>query len=193
MRGRGGRRTLLLVMVAVAFGALESLVKGNGPGVRDGIGNLSAPWVILPLLAGAAGSRGRIPLGAVLGLLTTIAALAGFYLANAFVLDLGPHSTVHDIALTLGAGNLWFKAGAISGPAMGAAGAWASRRGRSAVAAAVAGIVVFEPAVVYLAYRAGNGRFAAGNGDWNAVYAGEATLGVIAAAALWRTRLMRRR
>src|ERR1700759_2093291 len=43
MRGRGAGRVVLLVVAAVAFGALESVVKGNGAGVRDGVGNLSAP------------------------------------------------------------------------------------------------------------------------------------------------------
>ena len=185
MRGRGVGRVMVLVMAAAAFGALESVLKGNGAGVRDGIGNLSAPWVILPLVAGAVGSRGNAALGAVVGLLTTVAALVGFYLANAFVLDLGPHSSLHDIGLTLNVGNMWFKAGAMSGPAMGAVGAWASRRGGFVVAWSVVGLVVFEPLVVYLAYLASNGRFAAGDGQWNGVYAAEAALGAIAAAALW--------
>ena len=185
MRGRGVGRVIVLVMAASAFGAVESVLKGNGAGVRDGIGNLSAPWVILPLVAGAVGSRGSAALGAVVGLLTTVAALVGFYLANAFVLDLGPHSSLHDIGLTLNAGNMWFKAGAMSGPALGAVGAWASRRGGFVVAWSVVGLVVFEPLVVYLAYLASNGRFAAGDGQWNGVYAAEAALGAIAAAALW--------
>lgn len=47
----------------------------NGSGVRDGIGNLSTPWVILPLLAAAAGRR-HILLGAAIGLLTTMTALS---------------------------------------------------------------------------------------------------------------------
>jgi hypothetical protein len=99
MRGRDVGRVALLVMAAAAFGALESIVKGNDAGVREGIGNLSAPWVIVPLLAGAVGSRGSTLLGALVGLLTSLAALVGFYLANAFVLDLGPHSSLHDIGL----------------------------------------------------------------------------------------------
>ncbi len=193
MRGLGTRRILLLVMAAVAFGALESVVKGNGSGVRDAVGNLSAPWVILPLLAGAIVARGRILLGAVCGLLTTIAALVGFYLANAFVLDLGPHSILHDLGLTLNVGNVWLKAGAVSGPAMGAVGAWAGRRGSSVVAWSLVGIVVFEPAAVYLAYLTSSGRFAAGDGAWDAVYAAETGVGAIAAAVLWsRARAMRR-
>lgn len=192
MRGRGVGRIALLVMAAVAFGALESVVKGNGAGVRDGIGNLSAPWVIVPLLAGAAGSRGSMLLGAVVGLLTSLAALVGFYVANAFVLDLGPHSTPHEIGLTLNAGNVWFKAGAMSGPAMGALGAWAARRGGFVVAWSVVALVVFEPLVVYLTYMASHGRFAGGDGQWNGVYAAEAALGALAAVALWGTRPIQR-
>jgi hypothetical protein len=178
---------VLLVMAAVAFGALESVVKGNGAGVRDGVGNLSAPWVIVPLLAGAVGSRGRILAGAVVGLLTSVAALVGFYGANASVLDLGSHSWSHEIGLTLYPGSVWFKAGAISGPAMGAVGAWGGRRGGFVVAWCVVGLVVLEPLVVYLMYLASNGRFAAGDGQWNGVYAAEAALGAVAAAALWRS------
>jgi Family of unknown function (DUF6518) len=187
-RGCGVRRILVLAGAAVAFGALESVAKGNAAGVRDGIGNLSAPWVILPLLASAAASRGRMWLGAMIGLLTTTVALAAFYLTNAFVLDLGPHSTLHDVSLTLNTGTVWFKAGVVSGPVMGAAGAWLARRGPLAVAASALGILVFEPVAVYLAYLASDGRFAGGNGEWNGIYAAEAALGGIGASVLWRAR-----
>lgn len=193
MYNRAVGRVLVVLVVAVTFGVLESLAKGSGSGVRDVIGNLSAPWVILPLVAGSAASRGRLLPGAAVGLLATIVALAGFYVANAFVLDLGPHSTLHDLGLTLNVGNLWFKAGAISGPVMGAAGAWLIRRGRFAVVVAVVGIVVFEPLAVYAAYLASNGRFAAGNGEWNGIYAAQAGLGAIAAVVLWRSHSIRRR
>jgi hypothetical protein len=193
MRGRGAGRIVLLVIAAAAFGALESIVKGNGAGVRDGIGNLSAPWVIVPLLAGAVGSRVSILLGAAVGLLTSLAALVGFYVANAFVLDLGAHSWSREIGLTLNAGNVWFKAGAVSGPAMGAVGAWAGRRGGFVIAWSVVGLVTFEPLVVYLTYLASHGRFAAGDGEWNGIYAAEAALGAVAAVALWsRARPVRR-
>lgn len=193
MRMRAVTRIVLVMLAAVAFGAMMSVVKGNGAGVRDGLGNLSAPWVIAPMLAGAFAARGRIFAGAVLGLLTTAAALVGFYLANAFVLDLGPHSTFHDLGLTLDVGNLWFKAGAVSGPAMGAAGAWASRRGRYTVAAIVIATVVLEPLAVYLAYYGLGGFFGAGDGQWNGIYAGECFVGLVAAVVLWRARGVRRR
>jgi hypothetical protein len=192
MRGRGAR-ILLLLAAAFLFGIVASVVKGNGAGVRDGVGNLSAPWIIVPLLASAAGSRARVPAGAVIGSLATAVALAGFYLANAFVLDLGSHSTLHDIGLAFSGGNLWFRAGVMSGPAMGAVGAWAIRRGRLTVAGIAVACVLFEPLAVYVAYLGSNGFFAAGNGEWNGVYAAEAGVGAIASIALWRGRVTRRR
>jgi hypothetical protein len=193
MRMRAVTRVLLVILAAVVFGAVMSVVKGNGAGVRDGVGNLSAPWVIAPLLAGATAARGRIVAGALIGLLTTAVALVGFYLANSFVLDLGPHSTFHDLGLTLDIGTLWFKAGAVSGPVMGAAGAWASRRGRFTVAAIVIATVVLEPVAVYLAYLTSNGLFAAGDGQWNGIYAAECIVGLVAAVVLLRARGVRRR
>src|SRR5947209_6458374 len=112
MRRRGAGRVIGVLGLALLFGILASVLKGNGAGVRDGVGNLSAPWVIVPLLAGAMASGGQPSRGAVVGLLATLLALTGFYLTNAFVLDLGSHSTVADIGLTLNVGSLWFKAGA---------------------------------------------------------------------------------
>jgi hypothetical protein len=178
-------RLLLLAAAALLFGALASVIKGSAGGLRDGAGNLSAPWLVLPLLAAAGGSRGRVALGAALGLLTTLTALAGFYLANAFVLDLGPHSTLHDIGLTLNAGNLWLRLGLISGPVMGAAGAWAIRRDWSFVAGIVPALLVLEPIATYLFVRASRGPWAGGDGAWNGVYAAEALLGATFAVALW--------
>jgi hypothetical protein len=48
-----------LLSAAVAFGVLASILQGSGARIRDGLGNLSAPWVIVPMLISAAGSRGR--------------------------------------------------------------------------------------------------------------------------------------
>jgi hypothetical protein len=88
---------------------------------------------------------------------------------------------------------MWFKAGAVSGPAMGAAGAWASRRGRYTVAAIVIATIVLEPLAVYLAYYGSGGFFGAGDGQWNGIYAGESIVGLVAAVVLWRARGVRRR
>jgi hypothetical protein len=140
------------------------------------------------MLAGAATSGGRLARGALTGLIVQLAALAAFYLANAFVLDLGHHSVGQDIGLTLSVGNFWLRAGLLSGPILGLFGAWAGRRGGMTVAAAAATTAILEPAAVYLAYLGSNGAFAAGDGNWNGIYAAEAGMGLASALILWRIR-----
>jgi hypothetical protein len=49
----------------------------------------------------AAGSR-RVIIGAFCGLAATLVALVGFYFAESFVLDLGPHPWLTDLSLTMG-------------------------------------------------------------------------------------------
>lgn len=148
-----GRGTTAM-LGAILFGVICSVAKGNGAGVRDAAGNLSAPWLILPLLSAVyvtprrslAGAR-RPLLGAVLGVATTMLALIGFYLANAFVLDLGPHSTLRDVTLTMGAvGDIWFRYGLVSGAVCGTVGAWlAGRRAWVALGLLVAALLTLEP------------------------------------------------
>ena len=67
---------------------------------------------------------------------------------------------------------------------MGAVGAWAARRGWTPVAAIAAVSIALEPLAVYLAYLGSHGYFAAGDGEWNAVYAGEGVAGTLAVALL---------
>src|ERR1700756_123410 len=94
------RRLALIMGLAAVFGIAAAWIKGNDIGLRDAIGNLSAVWLLLPFLAGApAGSR-RVSTGALFGLAATLAALVGFYFAESFVLDLGPHPWLTDLALT---------------------------------------------------------------------------------------------
>jgi hypothetical protein len=146
---------LVALLVAVVFGVFWSVAKGNAAGIRDDAGNLSAPWVVLPLLAGAFVARRRVVLGGLVGVAVTLIALSAFYLTNAFVLDLGPHSTLQDVVLTMhAAGDLWFRYGILSGLAFGAGGAWvAGRSSLAAVGAMVAALLVLEPAAA-LAWRA---------------------------------------
>lgn len=141
------RRAIVVVLTTVTFGVLVALVKGSSAGVRDSIGNISAPWLLLPYFAGVA-TRGRIR-GAVFGLMACLAALVGFYVAEAFVLDLGGHPLLTNLALALGAGRLYFAAGAISGPVLGAIGG-ASARYRVVVTTSVVGLaLVGEPMMVF--------------------------------------------
>lgn len=147
-------RITATMLGAILFGVICSVAKGNDAGVRDAAGNLSAPWLILPLLSAAyvtcrrslVGAR-RPLLGAVLGVATTMLALIAFYVANAFVLDLGPHSTLRDLALTMGSvGGIWFRYGLVSGAVCGALGAWlGGRRAWVALGLLVAALLTLEP------------------------------------------------
>jgi hypothetical protein len=187
MRGRQILRIAAVLAAALAFGVLAAVIKGNGSGWRDGVGNLSAPWLIVPMVAAAMTAR-RTWLGAVIGMLATVAALVGFYLANAFVLDLGAHSTLRDLGLTLGSGTFYLRAGLVSGPVMGMLGVWAARRGRRFLVAIAAGLLCFEPLLTYVFTTVTHGWWAAGNGAFDGVYAAESVFGLLVAAVLWRTR-----
>src|SRR5947209_16181208 len=114
------RRSAAILLAALAFGVAIAVLKGGDAGLRDAIGNISAPWLLLPYLAGTV-SRGPIR-GALLGAATCLAALAGFYVAEAFVLDLGGHPLLTNLTLTLGAGRYYFAAGVFTGPLFGALG-----------------------------------------------------------------------
>ncbi len=153
-RERTVRRLLLIVLAAAVFGAAMSIIKGNGVGIRDDIGNLSAPWLLLPFFAGAAVRGGRRA-GAAAGLAATLAALIGFYVANAFVLDLGPHSLRNDLRLTVGGSGYWLLRGFVSGPVLGALGALWRRRGYSTLGVAVILLLDAEPLFWAVAHRTG--------------------------------------
>jgi len=148
-----GRRLGLLLLAGIAFGVLVAVIKGQDSGVRDTLGNTSAPWVLVPFLAGTRFSR--VWYAALVGVATTLAAFFGFYLAEAAILDLGPHPWYIDLRLTLGSGHLFEAWGLLSGSIYGALGGmWASR---SLVAAPVAVGLAFicEPLIVLILVRAG--------------------------------------
>ncbi len=51
MNARDVRRLGILLLVAVAFGIGDSVLKGNGAGIRSALGNTGAPWLLLPFVA----------------------------------------------------------------------------------------------------------------------------------------------
>jgi hypothetical protein len=128
LRDLTARRLLFIIVAAATIGAAMSVLKGNDVGIRDDIGNLSAPWLLLPFFAGAVMDR-RPLAAAAAGLAATVTALVAFYVANAFVLDLGPQSLVNELRLTVGATGYWLPRGLISGPVFGALGGVWRRRG----------------------------------------------------------------
>jgi hypothetical protein len=154
VRARTAPRLLVIVLAASAFGAAMSVLKGNDAGIRDDIGNLSAPWLLLPFFAGAA-VRQRDLGAAAAGLAATVAALVTFYVANAFVLDLGPHSLMNDLRLTVGATGYWLPRGLVSGPVFGALGGLWRRRGYPTLGVAVLLLLDAEPLFWTAAHRAG--------------------------------------
>jgi hypothetical protein len=154
VRARGVPRLLLIVLAAAAFGAAMSALKGNDAGIRDDIGNLSAPWLLLPFFAGAVMRRGRLGAAAA-GLAATVAALVAFYVTNAFVLDLGPHSFVNDLRLTVGATGYWLPRGVVTGPAFGALGGLWRQRGYPTAGVAVLLLLDAEPLFWAAAHGAG--------------------------------------
>jgi hypothetical protein len=80
------RKVAALLLAGVAFGILVAVIKGHDIGVRDALGNTSAPWIVLPFIAGTCFSRMRA--AALAGLAVTLASLLGFYIAEAAILDL---------------------------------------------------------------------------------------------------------
>lgn len=176
MRHLGARRVAVAVGAALAFGVGMSVLKGNGSGVRDAIGNLSAPWLILPFIAGAWAGGGRVGRAAAVGVAASFAALAGFYFTNSFVLALGPHPWLVDLRLAFG-GGYFFKLGAISGPVFGALGGLWQRRGLTALGVMVAALLIFEPVAWLLKEHAEHSLYTSDA----AVWACEVAAGVAAA------------
>jgi hypothetical protein len=148
-----GRRFGLLLLAGIAFGVLVAVIKGQDTGVRDALGNTSAPWVVVPFLAGT--RYPRVWQAALVGIATTLAALLAFYAAEAAILDLGAHPWYTDLRLTLGSGRLYETWGLLSGVLYGALGGmWAAGWLRAAPVA-VGLAFVCEPLIVFFLWKAG--------------------------------------
>ncbi|MCW2965510.1 MAG: hypothetical protein JWO17_2762 [Actinomycetia bacterium] len=144
---------LLVLLAGLAFGVAVAVIKGQDTGARDALGNMSAPWVVVPFLAGARYSS--VWRATLVGIAATLAALLGFYVAEAAILDLGSHPWYTDLQLTLRAGRYWATWGFLSGAVYGALGGiWASRRIAAALAA-VGLAFICEPLIVLVLSRAG--------------------------------------
>ena len=76
-------RLPLALVVAVVFGLCLALIKGQADGLRDAVGNLSGPWLLVAFWLGSF-ARAR-PAAAVLGAVATVLALAGFCFGLALI------------------------------------------------------------------------------------------------------------
>ena len=128
------RSAAVFAALALGFGVAVALLKGEAGGTRIILGNLSAPWLLLPFFAGRAR---RTPVsGAVSGGAVAVLSLVGFYAcAGAAYGMVNSHTVTTDAVYFVGA--------AISGPLFGALGYWSRR---SLAAGAVVGLtLVAEP------------------------------------------------
>jgi hypothetical protein len=139
-----GRLSLVLV-ASVAFGALASVVKGNGIGPREALGNMSAPWLALPYVASLAVGSRKVVWAAALGALVSVTALAGFYCADSAVLNLGGHSWLENLRLTLNGGHLYFLRALVTGPMFGALAAMSSAHRRRIRLTLIGALFALEP------------------------------------------------
>lgn len=180
------RRLLLSVVGALAFGLLAGLVHGNDGGLRAAFGNISAPWLFVALIpAWWAGSAAR---GAVLGTSATLVALAGFYIGLTATMygHLGEtRGLVHSFEFVLGANQIWFAGGLVSGPVCGTVSGFLGSRLRTAWLASALGVLLVGEIVVVRGLQ-GVGlpvlHLQWGVSDWRA-YEAEATLGLLLLAA----------
>ncbi len=160
-------RWFLLFVGVCAFGVVDAIVKGHHGGVRNAIGDVSAPWAILPLFAGTFVLPRRAVFGAFAGAAASVAALAAYSLVRTSGSDIGGQSGV----LTA-AGNRWFILGLIGGVALGAGSAWLAARGsQGVVMAMVASLLLLEP-VVRMLWAVSNseplGTFVPSSSVWSA-------------------------
>jgi hypothetical protein len=170
---------------------------------RDAIGSLSSPWLVIPLIAGA--TFGRSWSAALAGLVSTFAALIGWYSYTAAAQDLGVSTFAAAFRLELSANMIWFIGGVVSGPVFGAIGHWlAARYQASHAVAAVGALLIGEPLVMFgltLLHTSGAlsadhplpSVFAIISRIWvagtlrAAVLAGEAALGIVVLLLAWRS------
>ncbi|WP_250030932.1 DUF6518 family protein [Paractinoplanes maris] len=160
---------------------LAALVKGDHDGVRDTIGNLSTPWLLVALAAGM--HTRSLPRGAALGLAATVTALLGFYLVVAVTADDGHLEQV------LRLNRRWLYSGLLSGPVLGAFGAWLNRRFTNlpmAVTVVTGLLLVLEPVAIVSARIVPGWREVI---HWHlapGVYVAEAVLGLLVLALAGR-------
>lgn len=140
----GRSRVVVISLASLVFGVGLGTLKGNSGGVRDGFGNLSSPWLILAIFAGAAATG--VLGGALMGTLATGIALFGFYGITTAMLgaDLGGNGFLGNLILELQLNKFYFVAGLMSGPIFGALGRWIWLRNASLLTPLVGLLMVGE-------------------------------------------------
>jgi hypothetical protein len=145
--GRQGILRLVLILVVVcAFAAVDALVKGHHGGTRNAVGDVSAPWALIPFLSSTVALPRRRSTGVLVGAVSTLAALACYsFVRMAAYGEGGPHRGISS-AMASATENRWFLLGAIGGAILGAAGSWLASKGQRQIAVAIVTcLLVLEP------------------------------------------------
>jgi hypothetical protein len=184
------KRVVFGLVVATAFGVAAGVFKGNETGLRAGIGNLSAPWLLVAVVPAL---RCRtLPRGALMGLSSTLLALAGFYAVLTVILagQLGGRGFLAESLVEVRANRVYLLAGVVTGPLFGAVGAWIGRHHPRSVRLLVGFVLAGEALAVALLH--GHQVLPAplffrwSVADWKP-YIGESLLGVVVIlAAIWQ-------
>ena len=183
-------RVVVALIAAVVAGSAVALLKGQADGLRDALGNLSAPWLLVAFWCGSF-VRSRT-VGAVLGAAATGFALAGFCIGLAIISDYGVASAGASVQLAFDANTRYFEAGLISGPLLGAFGATCQRHAVNRILVAGA-VLLAEPVTMVAARRFSMLSSVTGgwSGSRSTAYLIEGVFGalVVVAALLHRPRL----
>jgi nucleoside permease NupC len=174
----------LAIVIGLAFGALDQYLGTNHVTSRLGwwtitVSGMSAPWLIVPFLAGMTQERTRRAV--LLGLVVTMSALAGYFAMSNSVFESVPVANFWPRTVTMaasGANPLWILGGLITGPIYAYFGhRW--RVARSWVGAALVTLALcFEP----LGRAIAGTRFAGGGlSGSHAVWGAEVAVGLAAA------------
>jgi hypothetical protein len=112
---------LVVVVVGLLFGAVDQFLGTIrfGPWAWT-VSGMSAPWLVLPFLVGMTQERGRRAMA--LGLLVTMAALAGYFAMTHSPMEGAPLAEFLHRVLTMvrtGYNPLWIVSGLVTGPLYG--------------------------------------------------------------------------
>ena len=141
-------RIVLVTLGALIFGTAAALLEGKSGGhgavaeVRNSVGNLSTPYLLIAFVAGTMCARMRT--GALTGLAATMSALLGYYLVSALV-QAGDSGFAEELRSILSANRGYIQGGVGMGLAFGALGAWWERRRRLSASIVAGALLMAEP------------------------------------------------
>lgn len=167
----GAAAVIIALMAAVAFGAIDQYLGALSSSSLAEVGGMSAPWLLVPFLAGAWQTGQRR--AALVGLAATWLAVLAYVIMIVSPMEgthLGPRPAAlaghpgtwnqlspHVFLASLASQGLWFAGGLITGPLYGWLGyRWRARQS-PATALLVALPLLLEPAARLLATRFGQG------------------------------------